>query len=287
MQKPTKARRRPYSAPKHRKTAADSRSIVSSHTAIDPLIKQVAALALHLNLGVGTLEARIRNELVRQATATAKMRNGRVNQSQIAVRTGLSRPEIKRLLHEGKNLRSSRTQEDRATRLVEGWLTDSSYQDNDGTPLPLALRSKRAGFTRLVRTYCGDVPARSVAVELQRRGAARVSGSKIYLLESYASRMRRRAIVARKKLSMANGLLQEAHSPSSMHEHFVRTMSAKVRGTTSGALLIRQANQTLTAALDALGAMSEKPIAREERKQMPATEVELRVSAVISAIKSK
>lgn len=286
MQKPSKARSRLNSARQNRQTTEGSRSLVSAHSAIDPLIRQVAALALHLNLGIGTLESRIREELVKQAASTAKMLNGRVNQSHVAVRTGLSRPEIKRLLREDGTSGNDRTQEDRATRLVLGWVTDSTYQDSTGTPLPLALRSKRVGFTRLVRTYCGDVPAGSVAVELQRRGAARISGGKILLLESYASLMKRRAATASKKLSLANDLLDEAHSPSSTQEHFVRTMSAKVKGTTSGALLVRQANQTLTAALDALNEMSEKPIAREAKRK-PVTHVELRVCAVITAIKSK
>src|SRR5262249_51255165 len=102
---------------------------------------------------------------VKAACQASTLRNGRINQSRVAVLTGLSRPEVRKLMR-GPRPASSRYQP-RTMRVVDGWLSDPRYLGRGGTPRALPLNGKLS-FASLARKYAGDVPHHAVLEELRR-----------------------------------------------------------------------------------------------------------------------
>jgi hypothetical protein len=112
----------------------------------------------------------------------SKFRNGRLNQSRIAVITGLNRAEVKRLLAEGRGASSpGKSRASRAARVVSGWVSDRRYLDSSGRPRTLPISGYKISFATLVKEYGGDVPHRAVLDELKRTRAVRQLHSRLSL----------------------------------------------------------------------------------------------------------
>ncbi len=104
---------------------------------------------------------------VRVAARDHQTANGRVNRSRIAVVTGLTRPEVSRLLLDGhKGAKARAWHKQRAARVLEGWYSDRKFRTAGGQPLPLHMKGRRQSFENLVRKYGGDIPPKAVLQEL-------------------------------------------------------------------------------------------------------------------------
>lgn len=91
--------------------------------------------------------------------------------SRIAVITGLSRKETKRVRELDISPRPENLiRHNRAARVIRGWQSDKAFCDDSGKPLELTMDGDN-GFIRLVRTHSGDAPVRAVLDELERVGA--------------------------------------------------------------------------------------------------------------------
>ncbi len=111
----------------------------------------------------GDLAARA---FVKAACRASTLRNGRVNQSRVAVLTGLSRAEVRKLMigQRGSLFRY----QPRTVRVIEGWSSDLRFTARNGEPLALRISGPRRSFSALVRQYAGDVPHQAVLEELKR-----------------------------------------------------------------------------------------------------------------------
>ena len=86
--------------------------------------------------------------------------------SRVAILTGLTRKEVKRLSE--MKTPSSEVEEKRyhrAIRVISGWLNDPRYSDAQGKPHALSIEGK-VSFSQLVRDYSGDVPVQAMLKEL-------------------------------------------------------------------------------------------------------------------------
>ncbi|MEJ1966166.1 MAG: DUF6502 family protein [Gammaproteobacteria bacterium] len=124
----------------------------------------------------GDLAARA---FVKAACRASTLRNGRVNQSRVAVLTGLSRAEVRKLMH-GPREPISRYKP-RTIRVVEGWNTDRRFLNRNGDPKALRINGPRPSFAALVRLYAGDVPHQAVLEELKRLQLVKESNHRIEL----------------------------------------------------------------------------------------------------------
>jgi len=108
--------------------------------------------------------------------------NRKTTFSRVAVLTGLSRKEVVRLngLREDSKL-LQKTSPNRAQRVVNGWLRDEEFIDENGQPLVLPLQGERASFAALVARYSGDITLGAVVDELQRTGVVERNNDKIEL----------------------------------------------------------------------------------------------------------
>lgn len=88
--------------------------------------------------------------------------------SRAALLTGLTRKEVQRLIEEAESGAASDPgpPQNRAARVVAGWVHDADFHGTDGQPLALPFDGDGATFSALVRKYSGDVPPRAVLDEL-------------------------------------------------------------------------------------------------------------------------
>jgi len=101
--------------------------------------------------------------------------NGRpLNASRIAVKTGISRKEVRRIRElKLSSSRSSVWVDGSAVpaQLLHLWYTDARYLDSAGMPLQLQMMGPCPSFADLVRRVSGDVPLGAVRAELKQAGA--------------------------------------------------------------------------------------------------------------------
>lgn len=110
--------------------------------------------------------------------------DGRVNISHLSVATGMTRKEVSALLNDGdtKGAITQKSGQQRALRVLRGWLTDPRFQNRDGRPDELKYRGSKKSFDLLVKLYGGDVTSRSVLRELERMEIVDVTGSGVLRL---------------------------------------------------------------------------------------------------------
>lgn len=102
---------------------------------------------------------------------------GRVtNASRVAVRTGLSRKEVRRVseqtLVKGSSKSVAADHAGPPARVLHTWHFDPRFIGSDGAPLDLGFEGESPSFTDLVKAVAGDVPPGAVRAELFRAGAA-------------------------------------------------------------------------------------------------------------------
>lgn len=93
--------------------------------------------------------------------------------SQIAIITGLTRKEVKRLKElPPESIEVQGTNQNRAARVLNGWHQDPDFTGPYGIPLELKIEDNSSpNFTELVKRYSGDMPARAMLEELKRVNA--------------------------------------------------------------------------------------------------------------------
>jgi len=121
---------------------------------MDPLVRWL----LTAGVGMGDFVALAKIAYVRAARDQGRPleEHRPPNVSRIAVLTGLSRPEVTKILEAGAADRIPRGWRQRAERVLSGWWNDSSFQDGVGRPARLSVHGARRSFTALVKRYSGE-----------------------------------------------------------------------------------------------------------------------------------
>jgi hypothetical protein len=94
------------------------------------------------------------------------------NASRIAILTGLSRHEVKRVsdnMEDGDPVALERM--NRASWLLSGWHNDPDFCDAVGQPAEIAFDGSANSFTELCHRYAPDIPPTAMLKELRRVGA--------------------------------------------------------------------------------------------------------------------
>ncbi|MFO1400422.1 MAG: DUF6502 family protein [Steroidobacteraceae bacterium] len=148
-----------------------------------PVLKALASALLPAvrvfqmgGFGVGEFEVAVRLAFVQVASVQGRTKGGRTNVSRIAAMTGLTRKEVRHLLHileANSRLVPPSASRQRTARVLEAWRTDPLYLDDRGRPRLLTNTGEEPSFRSLVRSYAGDVTPTSVLRELERTGAVR------------------------------------------------------------------------------------------------------------------
>lgn len=136
------------------------------------LLRPIARLLLKSGVTWKEFAALAKRAFVDVATDYFGKRGRPTNVSRVAMLTGMTRLEVRRL--------RALTQADpdapagymsKASRVLSGWHQDPDFVDAEGGPLLLSQEGEGKSFVQLARRYGGDIPPVAVLKELQASGA--------------------------------------------------------------------------------------------------------------------
>jgi hypothetical protein len=135
-------------------------------------LKPLARLLMKSGIGYREFAELSKCAFVDVATSDYGLRGRPTNISRVAVMTGLTRKEVKRL--RDKIAAGDESKVVRVTshaNILGKWHTDPEYLDELGKPRVLVFDGPTPSFTSLVKKYGGDIPAGAMRTELKRVGA--------------------------------------------------------------------------------------------------------------------
>ncbi len=136
------------------------------------LFRPIARIMLRTGVTWREFSEVCRLTYVEVASQEFGIRGRPTNISRIAIMTGFSRREVRRLrniLEEESVAEFARMNS--ASRLLSGWFSDDDYTDSEGEPRPLPVMGEEASFEALCARYASDVAPSTMLKELKRVGA--------------------------------------------------------------------------------------------------------------------
>jgi len=114
-----------------------------------------------------------RSVFVVTASEEFGIRGRPTNVSRVALLTGLSRRDVRRVQGEATSSPSPAAEEslNHASRVLTGWHLDSDFLAPDGRPRVLPADGPSASFAQLLRRYAGDIPSTALVKELVKSGS--------------------------------------------------------------------------------------------------------------------
>ena len=141
-------------------------------TALLEALKPIIRALLRSGIGFREFAEVAKTAFVQVATDDYGIRGRPTNISRVAVMTGLTRKEVKRLREaagpKGDSFISRRSA---PADLLHYWHTDPDYTEANGTPKLLPYDGHSVSFLSLVKLCAGDVPPGAMRTELRRIGA--------------------------------------------------------------------------------------------------------------------
>lgn len=175
------------------RTKGNSVNLRPDSSLVDMLVP-IARMLLKRGVGTGEFIDAARSAYIVAATREITSVGKKINISQVAVATGLTRKEVSAALRSPTATIAyggSMGKHHRAVRVARGWLADKRFHDTEGKPAPLSVDANGA-FCSLVKLYAGDVTPLSVLHELAKLGLIAQQGNFIRLVRQTRSGMRER-----------------------------------------------------------------------------------------------
>lgn len=161
--------------------ASTKRELLAS--TVGRILRPLVRILLRNGISYGTFADLAKREFLDVAAREFSVKGRKQTVSRIAVLTGLTRKEVKRLSEQEPSAdRSSADRYQRAARVVAGWRRDGAFLDPEGVPAVLSIGGTENSFQVLVRRYSGDIPYRAILDELVADGSAvQLDGQRIQL----------------------------------------------------------------------------------------------------------
>lgn len=141
------------------------------------VLKPVARILLRYGIGFREFSEIAKTAFVDVASSDFGLRGRPTNISRVAVMTGLTRKEVRRL--RDKISAGQDTVIVKPTPMwdiLHYWHADNEFLDSSGRPAKLAFAGQSKSFSSLVRRYGGDIPPGAMRTELKRVGAIEEDG---------------------------------------------------------------------------------------------------------------
>jgi len=136
------------------------------------VVCSIARILLRYSIGYREFSDLSKAAFAQVATDGYGIRGRPTNISRVAVMTGLTRKEVKRLRDLGHGFGDAFiSKRNPAAELLHYWNTDAEYRSSTGEPKPLPFEGHGASFWSLVRRCAGDIPPGAMRTELKRIGA--------------------------------------------------------------------------------------------------------------------
>jgi Family of unknown function (DUF6502) len=141
------------------------------------LLGPLVRILLRQGISYGEFSEVAKAVYVEIALKDFKVSGRKATKTRLAVMTGLTRKEVKRVVDEANKERFElRTNFNRLGRVLVGWHTDPDFTGPYGLPLELQYETPTPNdvtFSELVKRHSGDMSPRSILDELIRVGAVR------------------------------------------------------------------------------------------------------------------
>jgi hypothetical protein len=148
-----------------------------------PLMRPLVRILVRNGISYGEFAELLKTIFVDAAQDVLQLADSRQSVARIAITTGLTRPEVSRLLEQTEaEAEALAGRLSRVGRLLTGWHQDSEFTGPYGIPyeVPFDGPPGRRSFCELVRRYTGDVPAPEMLEELKRIGVVLDLGNGYY-----------------------------------------------------------------------------------------------------------
>jgi hypothetical protein len=135
-------------------------------------LRPIARFLMKAGIGYREFAEIAKCAFVDVATSDYGLRGRPTNISRVAVMTGLTRKEVKRLRE--KIASGSQVVLDKVippAEIIQKWHSDPAFLDEKDRPLTLPFDGESPTFTELVKKFGGDIPPGAMRTELKRVGA--------------------------------------------------------------------------------------------------------------------
>lgn len=136
------------------------------------VLKPMVTILLRFGIGYREFNEIAKTAFVEVASADYGIRGRPTNMSRVAVMTGLTRKEVRRIRNELESGQPDiQLNNTPLLRLLHVWISDSEFLDRSGIPKELPFAGGKGSFTQLVKVTGGDIPPGALRTELKRLGA--------------------------------------------------------------------------------------------------------------------
>ncbi len=135
------------------------------------VLRPIVKILLRYGIGYNEFAECVKTAYVDIGSSDFGIRGRPTNISRVAVMTGLTRKEVRRLrtkIEAGDDTLTVRTTP--ITEILTRWYSEPDFLDEGGRPLTLHFSEGTSSFSELVRRFGGDVPAGAMRTELKRMG---------------------------------------------------------------------------------------------------------------------
>ena len=144
-------------------------------SAIYLVLRPLARFLLKGGVGYREFAEIAKHAFVDVATKDYGLRGRPTNISRVAVMTGLTRKEVRRIRESKEKVGSDlASKETPISQLLHRWHTDTEFLGDNGEPMALDANGESGSFASLVKKYGGDVPPGAMRTELERIDAIEV-----------------------------------------------------------------------------------------------------------------
>ena len=136
------------------------------------VLRPVVKILLRYSIGFSEFVEAVKTTYVDVASSEFGIRRRPTNISRVAVMTGLTRKEVRRIrtkIENGQDAPNVKTTP--LAEIIHRWHSEHDYIDSHGRPIPLPFSGSDKSFSALVKQFGGDVPPGAMRTELKRVGS--------------------------------------------------------------------------------------------------------------------
>lgn len=144
-------------------------------------MKPLVRLLLKNGIGYREFSDICKSSFVAVASDEFGIRRRKTNMSRVAVMTGLSRKEVKKVRNSTEiEMLASMSRTRRPELVLSAWHSDPEYCDKANMPRPIYFDGPGPSFKNLIDRVGGDIPPRAMLNELIRAGSVVEDGDRLF-----------------------------------------------------------------------------------------------------------
>ncbi len=152
--------------------------------AIYAILKPLVGLMHRNGLSFGDFSTIAKHAFIKETENELLASGQKATTSSLAIITGLTRKDVAALRKQQAPKTETVLQQNRAIRVISGWVTDKDFCSAKGKPKILDILGTKNSFETLVHRHSGDIPYKAILKELIRSEAIEVDNNKVSLIRA-------------------------------------------------------------------------------------------------------